>query len=219
MMSPVEQVMRTSPVIPVLTVDRLESAEPLAKALAAGGLRVLELTLRTPVALRVLEAMVKAAPDAIVGAGTVLNADDLNRAVDAGAKFIVSPGLTEAVAKAADKAAIPLLPGIATAGDIMRGLDLGLNRFKLFPAETSGGVAAAAAFAGPFAEVAFCPTGGVTPDNAPHYLALKNILCVGGTWVAPKAAVEAGDWTRIVELARHAAALPRAAVPRTAVSA
>jgi 2-dehydro-3-deoxyphosphogluconate aldolase/(4S)-4-hydroxy-2-oxoglutarate aldolase len=219
MTSPIEQVMRTSPVIPVLTVDRLESAEPLAGALVEGGLRVLELTLRTPVALRVIEAMVKAAPDAIVGAGTVLNADDLNRAVDAGAKFIVSPGLTDAVAKAAEKAAVPLLPGIATAGDIMRGLDLGLNRFKLFPAETSGGVAAAAAFAGPFAEVAFCPTGGVTPDNAPNYLALKNILCVGGTWVAPKAAVEAGDWGRIVELARHAAALPRTAVPRAAVSA
>jgi 2-dehydro-3-deoxyphosphogluconate aldolase/(4S)-4-hydroxy-2-oxoglutarate aldolase len=203
MMSPVEQVMRTSPVIPVLTVERLESAEPLAEALVAGGLRVLELTLRTPVALRVLAAMVKSTPGAIVGAGTVLNADDLNRAVDAGAKFIVSPGLTEGLAKAAEKAAIPLLPGIATAGDIMRGLDLGLNRFKLFPAETSGGVAAAA----------FCPTGGVTPENAPKYLALKNILCVGGTWIAPKTAVEAGDWARITELSRQAAALPRAAVP------
>jgi len=212
MTSAIEQIMRTSPVIPVLTVDRLDCAEPLAQALVAGGLRVLELTLRTPAALRVLEAMVKAAPDAIVGAGTVLNADDLNRAVDVGAKFIVSPGLTEAVAKAAEKAAVPLLPGIATAGDIMRGLDLGLNRFKLFPAETSGGVAAAAAFAGPFADVAFCPTGGVTPENAPKYLGLKTVLCVGGTWVAPKAAVEAGDWERIIELARHAAALPRAAV-------
>jgi 2-dehydro-3-deoxyphosphogluconate aldolase/(4S)-4-hydroxy-2-oxoglutarate aldolase len=213
MMSPVEQVMRTSPVIPVLTVERLEDAEPLAQALVAGGLRVLELTLRTPVALRALEAMVKAMPGAIVGAGTVLNADDLNRAVDAGAKFIVSPGLTEAVAKAAEKASIPFLPGIATAGDIMRGLDLGLNRFKLFPAETSGGAAAAAAFAGPFGDVAFCPTGGVTADTAPKYLALKNVLCVGGAWVAPKAAVEAGDWARIVELSRQAAALPRAAVP------
>jgi 2-dehydro-3-deoxyphosphogluconate aldolase/(4S)-4-hydroxy-2-oxoglutarate aldolase len=193
MTSPVEQVMRKSPVIPVLTVERRESAEPLAEALVAGGLRVLELTLRTPVALRVLAAMVKSAPDAIVGAGTVLNADDLNRAVDAGAKFIVSPGLTEAVVKAAEKAAIPLLPGVATAGDIMRGLDLGLNRFKLFPAETAGGVAAAAAFAGPFGDVAFCPTGGVTPENAPKYLALKNIFCVGGTWVAPKAAIDASD--------------------------
>jgi 2-dehydro-3-deoxyphosphogluconate aldolase/(4S)-4-hydroxy-2-oxoglutarate aldolase len=213
MISPVEQVMRTSPVIPVLTVEKLDSAEPLANALVAGGLRVLELTLRTPVALRVLAAMVKSTPNAIVGAGTVLNADDLNRAVDAGAKFIVSPGLTEALAKAADKASIPLLPGIATAGDIMRGLDLGLNRFKLFPAETSGGVAAAAAFGGPFGDVAFCPTGGVTLDNAPKYLALKNILCVGGTWIAPKPAVEAGDWARITELSRQAAALPRAAVP------
>jgi len=213
MMSPVEQLMRTSPVIPVLTVDRLESAEPLAEALVAGGLRVLELTLRTSIALRALAAMVRSTPNAIVGAGTVLNADDLNRAVDAGAKFIVSPGLSEALVKAADKASIPLLPGVATAGEIMRGLELGLNRFKLFPAETSGGVAAAAAFAGPFGDVAFCPTGGLTPDNAPKYLALKNILCVGGAWVAPKTAVESGDWAKIIELSRQAAALPRAAVP------
>jgi 2-dehydro-3-deoxyphosphogluconate aldolase/(4S)-4-hydroxy-2-oxoglutarate aldolase len=212
-MTPVEQVMRTSPVIPVLTVEDLAHAAPLAQALLAGGLKVLELTLRTPIALEAIKAMVEAAPDAIVGAGTVLNPDDLYRAVDAGAKFIVSPGLTEKLARAAEAAGVPLLAGIATAGDIMRGLDLGLNRFKFFPAETSGGAAAVAAFGGPFGEVRFCPTGGVTPQNAPNYLALKNILCVGGTWITPKAAVTAGEWDKITELARQAAALPRAAVP------
>jgi len=212
-MTPVEQVMRTSPVIPVLTVEDLAHAAPLAQALLAGGLKVLELTLRTPIALDAIKAMVEAAPDAIVGAGTVLNPDDLYRAVDAGAKFIVSPGLTEKLARAAEAAGVPLLAGIATAGDIMRGLDLGLNRFKFFPAETSGGAAAVAAFGGPFGEVRFCPTGGVTPQNAPNYLALKNILCVGGTWITPKAAVTAGEWDKITELARQAAALPRAAVP------
>jgi 2-dehydro-3-deoxyphosphogluconate aldolase/(4S)-4-hydroxy-2-oxoglutarate aldolase len=212
-MTPVEQVMRTSPVIPVLTVEDLAHAAPLAQALLAGGLKVLELTLRTPIALEAIKAMVEAAPDAIVGAGTVLNPDELYRAVDAGAKFIVSPGLTEKLARAAEAAGVPLLAGIATAGDIMRGLDLGLNRFKFFPAETSGGAAAVAAFGGPFGEVRFCPTGGVTPQNAPNYLALKNILCVGGTWITPKAAVTAGEWDKITELARQAAALPRATVP------
>jgi 2-dehydro-3-deoxyphosphogluconate aldolase/(4S)-4-hydroxy-2-oxoglutarate aldolase len=212
-MTPVEQVMRTSPVIPVLTVEELAHAAPLAQALVAGGLKVLELTLRTPIALEAIKVMVEAAPDAIVGAGTVLNPDDLYRAVDAGAKFIVSPGLTEKLARSAEAAGVPLLAGIATAGDIMRGLDLGLNRFKFFPAETSGGAAAVAAFGGPFGEVRFCPTGGVTPQNAPNYLALKNILCVGGTWITPKAVVAAGEWDKITELARQAAALPRAAVP------
>ncbi|MHB8285319.1 MAG: bifunctional 4-hydroxy-2-oxoglutarate aldolase/2-dehydro-3-deoxy-phosphogluconate aldolase [Caulobacteraceae bacterium] len=214
-MTGVNKIMTTSPVIPVLTVDDLASAGPLALALSTGGLRVLELTLRTPVALDALKAMVKAAPDAIVGAGTVLTADDLKRAVDAGAKFIVSPGLTKRLAKAAEEADVPLLPGVATATDIMRGLDMGLTRFKFFPAETSGGAAAIKAFGGPFGGVAFCPTGGITPKNAPTYLALPNVLCVGGTWIALKAAVDAGDWTQITELARQAAGLDRAGVPKT----
>jgi 2-dehydro-3-deoxyphosphogluconate aldolase/(4S)-4-hydroxy-2-oxoglutarate aldolase len=214
-MTGVNKIMTTSPVIPVLTVDDLASAGPLALALSTGGLRVLELTLRTPVALDALKAMVKAAPDAIVGAGTVLNPDDLKRAVDAGAKFIVSPGLTKRLAKAAEEADVPLLPGVATAADIMRGLDLGLTRFKFFPAETSGGAAAIKAFGGPFGAISFCPTGGITAKTAPTYLALANVLCVGGAWVAPAAAIAAGDWAQITELARHAAGLERAGLPKT----
>jgi 2-dehydro-3-deoxyphosphogluconate aldolase/(4S)-4-hydroxy-2-oxoglutarate aldolase len=214
-MSRVSKIMTTSPVIPVLTVDDIDAAGPLALALSSGGLRVLELTLRTPVALDAIKAMVKAAPDAIVGAGTVLDPDALKRAVDAGAKFIVSPGLTKRLAKAAEEADVPLLPGVATATDIMRGLDLGLTRFKFFPAETSGGAAAIGAFSGPFGGVSFCPTGGITLKNAPTYLALTNVLCVGGTWVAPKAAVAAGDWAEITELARQAAGLARAGAPKT----
>jgi 2-dehydro-3-deoxyphosphogluconate aldolase/(4S)-4-hydroxy-2-oxoglutarate aldolase len=213
-MTGVNKIMTTSPVIPVLTVDDLASAGPLALALSTGGLRVLELTLRTPVALDAIKAMVKAAPDAIVGAGTVLDPDALKRAVDAGAKFIVSPGLTKRLAKAAEEAGVPLLPGVATATDIMRGLDLGLTRFKFFPAETSGGAAAIKAFSGPFGGISFCPTGGITPKNAPTYLALANVLCVGGTWIAPKAAVASNDWVQITELARQAAGLDREAVPK-----
>jgi 2-dehydro-3-deoxyphosphogluconate aldolase/(4S)-4-hydroxy-2-oxoglutarate aldolase len=209
-MTGVNKIMTTSPVIPVLTVDDLASAGPLALALSTGGLRVLELTLRTPVAFDALKVMVKAAPDAIVGAGTVLDPDALKRAVDAGAKFIVSPGLTKRLARAAEEADVPLLPGVATATDIMRGLDLGLTRFKFFPAESSGGPAAIKAFAGPFGTVSFCPTGGITAKTAPDYLALANVLCVGGAWVAQAAAIAAGDWTQVTELARQAAGLERA---------
>lgn len=213
-MTGVNKIMTTSPVIPVLTVDDLAAAGPLALALSTGGLRVLELTLRTPVALDAIKAMVKAAPDAIVGAGTVLDPDALKRAVDAGARFIVSPGLTKRLAKAAEEADVPLLPGVATATDIMRGLDLGLTRFKFFPAETSGGAAAIKAFGGPFGGISFCPTGGITLKSAPNYLALANVLCVGGTWIAPAAAVAAGDWAQIMELARQAAGLEIAGLPK-----
>jgi 2-dehydro-3-deoxyphosphogluconate aldolase / (4S)-4-hydroxy-2-oxoglutarate aldolase len=207
-----EDVMRIGPVIPVLTVSNLAHAAPLASALVEGGLKALEVTLRTPGAMEVVREMAKARPDAVVGAGTVLNPDALKRAVAAGARFIVSPGLTEALARAAEAEGVPLLAGIATASDIMRGLDLGLTRFKFFPAETSGGAPAIAAFAGPFGGIAFCPTGGITQESAPRYLAMKNVLCVGGAWVAPKDAVEAGDWARITALAVGAAGLVRAAV-------
>jgi 2-dehydro-3-deoxyphosphogluconate aldolase/(4S)-4-hydroxy-2-oxoglutarate aldolase len=203
----VSEIMTMAPVIPVLVVEDLADAAPLARALAAGGLRVLEVTLRTPAALDAISAMAEAAPDAIVGAGTVLNPDDLKRARDAGARFIVSPGLTPALAHAAEEARIPLLPGVATCGEIMGGLDLGLDHFKFFPAENVGGAAALKSIAGPFPQVRFCPTGGVTPASAPQYLALPNVLCVGGSWVAPKDAVAAADWTRIEALAREAAAL------------
>ncbi|MDR3512321.1 MAG: bifunctional 4-hydroxy-2-oxoglutarate aldolase/2-dehydro-3-deoxy-phosphogluconate aldolase [Caulobacteraceae bacterium] len=202
-----DALMRVSPVIPVLTIERLEDAVPLARALVAGGLPVLEVTLRTPVALEAITRMAEAAPEAIVGAGTVLNPGDYERAAKAGARFIVSPGLTEPLIAAARAAPLPFLPGVATASDLMRGLDAGLNRFKFFPAETSGGAPALKALYGPFGECRFCPTGGVGENTAPAYLSLPNVLCVGGAWVAPADAVRAGDWDRITTLARAAAAL------------
>ena len=195
------------PVIPVLTVERAEDAVPLARALIKGGLRVLEVTLRTQVALDAIRRIANEVEDAIVGAGTVLNESDIERAKDAGARFAVSPGLTEPVARGASAAELPLLPGVATASDLMRGLDLGLTRFKFFPAETSGGAAALKALQGPFGQCRFCPTGGVTLENAPRYLALQNVLCVGGTWIAPHEFVKAGDWAAIALRAREAARL------------
>lgn len=178
----IRQIMQTSPVIPVLVIDDVTYAEPIARALVAGGLRVLEVTLRTAAALDVIAAM-KRVPGAIVGAGTVLNPQDLAAAIGTGAEFIVSPGLTDSLGKAAMASGIPFLPGIANAGDIMRGLDLGLSHFKFFPAETSGGRAALKALSGPFGEVSFCPTGGITAASAPDWLALDPVLCVGGSWL------------------------------------
>jgi 2-dehydro-3-deoxyphosphogluconate aldolase/(4S)-4-hydroxy-2-oxoglutarate aldolase len=172
-------------VIPVLVIEDARDARPIAEALVAGGLPVLEVTLRTPAALDVIRLMADV-PGAIVGAGTVLNAHHLEDACDAGAKFIVSPGLTETLARAALERDVPFLPGIANAGDIMRGLDLGLDRFKFFPAEASGGRKALAALAGPFGAARFCPTGGITADSAPAWLAEPHVLCVGGTWLVPK---------------------------------
>jgi 2-dehydro-3-deoxyphosphogluconate aldolase/(4S)-4-hydroxy-2-oxoglutarate aldolase len=183
----IDAIMRTAPVIPVLVIDDIAHALPLAQALVAGGLNVLEVTLRTPCALEAIRVM-KQVPGAIVGAGTVLNPDDLARAVDAGSEFIVSPGLTARLGEAALKAEIPLLPGTANGGDIMLGLDLGLNRFKFFPAEASGGVPTLKALAGPFGDVRFCPTGGITQATAPAYLGLEAVLCVGGSWMVPKGA-------------------------------
>lgn len=202
-----DALMRTSPVIPVLTIERIEDAAPLARALVAGGLPVLEVTLRTPAAIDAISLMADAVPQAIVGAGTVLNPRDYERAAQAGARFIVSPGLTEPLAAAAKARPLPFLPGVATATDIMRGLDAGLTRFKFFPAETSGGAAALKALLGPFGDCRFCPTGGISAASAPAYLALPNVLCVGGAWVAPSDAIRAGDWDRITTLARAAASL------------
>jgi 2-dehydro-3-deoxyphosphogluconate aldolase/(4S)-4-hydroxy-2-oxoglutarate aldolase len=202
-----DALMRLCPVIPVLTIERLEDAAPLALALVAGGLRVLEVTLRTPVAIEAIGLMAAAAPEALVGAGTVLSAADYDRAAAAGARFIVSPGLTEPLIAAARAAPLPLLPGVATATEVMRGLDAGLNRFKFFPAETSGGPAALKALFGPFGDCRFCPTGGIGAATAGAYLALPNVLCVGGAWVAPASAVKAGDWGQITALARAAAGL------------
>jgi len=181
-MSDIETIMRTSAVIPVLVIDDAATAKPLAEALVAGGLKVLEVTLRTPAALDAIREM-KQVPGAIVGAGTVVNADQFAQVMDAGAEFIVSPGLTERLAEPIIESGVPFLPGIATAGDIMRGYDLGLRHFKFFPAETSGGLKALKALAAPFHEAQFCPTGGITEATAPEWLAFEKVLCVGGSWV------------------------------------
>ena len=181
----IEQIMLTAPVIPVLVIDDVSHSLPIAKALVAGGLKVLEVTLRTRAALDVIKRM-NLVPGAIVGAGTVTNTRELDDALAAGAEFIVSPGLTEPLAKAAIKAGVPFLPGISSASDIMRGLDLGLTHFKFFPASTSGGIPALKALCGPFGQIKVCPTGGITPETAPDWLALPQVLCVGGSWVVPK---------------------------------
>lgn len=202
----IRDTLRLAPVIPVITIERLEDAVPLGRALVAGGLPVLEVTLRTTVALEAIRRMAAEVEGAVVGAGTVLNPDDLARAGEAGAKFAVSPGLTESVVRADGP---PVLPGVHTASDLMRGLELGLDTFKFFPAVPAGGLNMLKAFHGPFANVRFCPTGGITLETAPEFLKLPNVACVGGTWLAPKDAVAAGDWGRITDLARAAAALPR----------
>ena len=181
----IDDLMHTAPVIPVLVIDDAAIARPLAEALVRGGLTVLEVTLRTPVALDVIAEMAKV-DGAIVGAGTVLNTNDLDASIAAGAKFIVSPGLTEPLGKAAIGSGIPFLPGTANAGDIMRGLDMGLTRFKFFPATASGGLPALKSLAAVFGQVRFCPTGGITEATAPEWLAEDAVLCVGGSWIVPK---------------------------------
>ncbi|GHC86643.1 bifunctional 4-hydroxy-2-oxoglutarate aldolase/2-dehydro-3-deoxy-phosphogluconate aldolase [Novosphingobium pokkalii] len=205
-MKPIEAIMRTAPVIPVLVIDDVAHAVPVARALVAGGLRVLEVTLRTPAALDAITAM-KSVEGAIVGAGTVTNPDELKAAIDAGAEFIVSPGLTDRLGQAAVDAGIPFLPGTACAADIMRGLDLGLTHFKFFPASTSGGLPALKALAAPFYQARFCPTGGISAATAPEWLSFDRVLCVGGSWVVPKGAP---DEAEIERLAREASALAKA---------
>lgn len=179
----IDELMRVSTVIPVLVVDDPARAQPLARALVARGHPLLEVTLRTPAALEVMAEMARV-EGAIVGAGTVLNGQDLEASLKAGARFIVSPGLTEPLARAAIDSGVPFLPGVATAGDIMRGLDLGLDRFKFFPATAAGGIPALKALAAPFSQCRFCPTGGITEETAGDWLALEAVLCVGGSWVA-----------------------------------
>ena len=202
-MTKIADIMQTAPVIPVIVVDEVEHAVPLARALVAGGLRVLEVTLRTPAALNAIRAM-KQVEGAIVGAGTVTNEQELADAIGAGSEFIVSPGLTESLGKAAINEGIPFLPGIANAGDILRGLDLGLTHFKFFPAIAAGGLPALKALAAPFGQCRFCPTGGITLENAPDWLGFDPVLCVGGSWVAPRGAV---DEKQVEKVAREAAAL------------
>ncbi|MEG0921126.1 MAG: bifunctional 4-hydroxy-2-oxoglutarate aldolase/2-dehydro-3-deoxy-phosphogluconate aldolase [Comamonas sp.] len=202
-------IMQDAPVIPVIVLHDVNHAVSMAKALVAGGIRVLEVTLRTPQGLPSIEAIAKAVPDAIVGAGTVRSAADAKAAAAAGARFAVSPGYTGAVGQACRDANLPLLPGVATSSEIMQAMDDGFKELKFFPALQAGGINMLKAWQGPFGEIRFCPTGGITPTNAPDFLALKNVVCVGGSWLVPTDTVERGDWEHITMLAREAAALPR----------
>jgi len=201
-----EQVLSTGPVVPVIVVKQPEHAVPMAKALVAGGIRVLEVTLRTPVAMDALRAIIREVPEAIVGAGTVINTQQLKEVTDAGAQFVISPGLTESLLRAATEGPVPLIPGVSTVSELMMGMDHGLREFKFFPAEASGGVKALSALAGPFPQVRFCPTGGISPANYRDYLALKSVLCIGGSWLVSDEALQQGDWERITQLAREAIA-------------
>ncbi len=195
------------PVIPVIVVEDLAHAVPLAQALVDGGVRVLEVTLRTPVALKAIEAMARAVPEAIVGAGTLRTAADAQAVKEAGAAFAVSPGFTEPLSAACRELGLPLLPGVSSASEVMRASDAGHRFLKLFPATAVGGVALLKGLAGPFPDIAFCPTGGITPETAPQFLALPNVKVCGGSWLTPKEALQAGDWARITRLAREASAL------------
>jgi 2-dehydro-3-deoxyphosphogluconate aldolase / (4S)-4-hydroxy-2-oxoglutarate aldolase len=195
------------PVIPVIVMDRLEDAVPLAQALVDGGVRVLEITLRTAVALRCIEAIARAVPSAIVGAGTVRQVADVHAAQSAGSRFVVSPGYLSTLGAACRDAGMPLLPGAATASEVMQAVADGYDFLKFFPAAAAGGIPLLKALAGPFPEVAFCPTGGITLQTAPQFLALPNVVVCGGSWLTPPDAVAAKDWPRITRLAREASAL------------
>lgn len=199
--------LRLAPVIPVYTPGSVDEAVAVAQALLDGGLPVIEVTLRTPVALEAIAAMVQAVPDAVVGAGTVLNGAHLEAVKAAGGRFAVAPGATDALYAAARAADLPLLPGVATASEIMRGLEHGVDTFKFFPAAAAGGTALLAAWNGPFADVRFCPTGGISQANARDYLTLPNVLCVGGSWLTPHGLLQAGDYAAIGRLAAQAAVL------------
>lgn len=194
------------PVVPVIVIKDLADAVPMAKALLAGGIKVLEVTLRTPVALEAIRLLAQEVPDAIVGAGTVTNAAQLQQVIEAGAKFAISPGLTRELLQAGKDCAIPLIPGIASISELMEGTGLGYTHFKFFPAEAAGGVKTLKSIHGPFADVRFCPTGGINESNFKEYLALPNVKCVGGSWIVPDDAVNAKDWQRITQLCKAAVA-------------
>jgi 2-dehydro-3-deoxyphosphogluconate aldolase/(4S)-4-hydroxy-2-oxoglutarate aldolase len=200
-------VMRDAPVIPVIVLDDVAHAVPLARALVAGGIRMLEVTLRTPVALACIEAIAREVPEAVAGAGTVRSVADAQAAQSAGARFAVSPGYTSSVGRACRELGLALLPGVATGSEIMAASEDGYTELKFFPALQAGGTAMLKAWNGPFGDVRFCPTGGVTLANAPELLALPNVVCVGGSWLTPGDAVRQGDWGRITQLAREAVGL------------
>ncbi|GAA4345604.1 bifunctional 4-hydroxy-2-oxoglutarate aldolase/2-dehydro-3-deoxy-phosphogluconate aldolase [Variovorax defluvii] len=203
-------IMRMGPVIPVIVIDRLEDAVPLARALVAGGIRVLEITLRTPMALQAIEAIADEVEGAITGVGTITRAQDFDAALKAGALFGVSPGLTPELVAAARDSALPLLPGVMTPSDVIGARTAGFRELKLFPAQQAGGVGMLKALAGPFPELNFCPTGGIGAPTAPDFLALPNVACVGGSWLTPAGSVAARDWGRITTLARETAQLQAA---------
>jgi 2-dehydro-3-deoxyphosphogluconate aldolase/(4S)-4-hydroxy-2-oxoglutarate aldolase len=199
--------LKATRVVPVIVLKELGHAVPLAKALVEGGLGILEITLRSPVALAAIKAIAAEVPQALVGAGTVINAGQFRQAAEAGARFVVSPGLTEDVVHASRHHMVPLLPGVVTASEIMHGLDLGLHTFKFFPAETSGGAAALKALAGPFAQVSFCPTGGISPANIGSYLSLPNVIAVGGSWMVPSDLAAPDAFAKATALSREARTL------------
>ncbi|MBP6007461.1 MAG: bifunctional 4-hydroxy-2-oxoglutarate aldolase/2-dehydro-3-deoxy-phosphogluconate aldolase [Rhodoferax sp.] len=197
------QVMQDAPVIPVIVLNDVAHAVPLARAMLAGGIRMLEVTLRTPQALECIEAIAREVPDAVVGAGTVRSKADAQAAVNAGARFAVSPGYTSAVGQACRDVGLALLPGVATGGEIMAACEDGFTELKFFPAVQAGGVAMLKAWGGPFFDVKFCPTGGITLQNAPDFLNLSNVVCVGGSWLIPAQVADQGDWTRVTRLAEE----------------
>ncbi len=201
------QVMQDAPVIPVIVLHEVAHAVPLAHALVAGGIRMLEVTLRTPQALACIEAIARQVPEAVVGAGTLLSAADARSSHAAGARFAVSPGYTDALSQACRDLRLPLLPGVATSSEIMAARDAGHHELKFFPAVQAGGLPLLKAWQGPFGDVRFCPTGGITEDSAPQFLALSNVVCVGGSWLVPAEALAAGDWGRITQLAARARGL------------
>ena len=205
----INDVMNTSPVMPVMVINQIEQAVPLARALVDGGLKVLEITLRTPVALECIRRIKAEVPGAIVGAGTIINTQTLDQAIAAGAEFIVSPGVTPSLLDAALSSGIPTLPGVITPSEVMRLLEKGITAMKFFPAEAAGGIPMLKSIGGPLPQVTFCPTGGVNPKNAPEYLSLSNVACVGGSWMAPAELVDAGDWAEITRRAAEAAALKK----------
>lgn len=199
-------VLKTGPVVPVIVIKNLDHAVPLAKALVAGGVKVLEVTLRTPVAIEAIKMISEAVPEAIIGAGTVATEKDLHDVAEAGGVFAISPGLTPALLTAAINGSIALIPGISSASELMFGMEYGLREFKFFPAEAAGGIRMIKSIGGPFPQATFCPTGGISPANYKEYLSLKNVACVGGSWLAPRAVLEQGDWQKITDLAQKALA-------------
>jgi 2-dehydro-3-deoxyphosphogluconate aldolase/(4S)-4-hydroxy-2-oxoglutarate aldolase len=203
---PALDVLNTGPVVPVIVIKNLDHAVPLAKALVAGGVKVLEVTLRTPVAIEAIRMISREVPEAVIGAGTVANEKDLHDVADAGGVFAISPGLTPALLTAAINGPIALIPGISSASELMYGMEYGLREFKFFPAEAAGGIKMIKSIGGPFPQATFCPTGGISPANYKEYLKLKNVACVGGSWLAPAAVLEQGDWQKITDLAQKALA-------------